>query len=157
MPKSCVYLPHEVKALLELFCLQPIVFGQWQNNSSSSFDPWGKIKVQHFTLADRTSDFQKFCWSGLDRIQFYRIRTGLGLKNFTVRSSLAHMEWSHKFHKSWFRLTTGPAIFQIWESDSCSDCGCHPSNLEFSRSENEQDQDWISCRILAIFSDQDWI
>jgi len=28
--------------------------------------------------------------SGLDRIQFYRIRTGLGLKKFTVRSSLVH-------------------------------------------------------------------
>jgi len=26
--------------------------------------------------------------SGLDRIHFFRIRTGLGLKNFTVRSSL---------------------------------------------------------------------
>jgi len=26
--------------------------------------------------------------SGMDRIQFYRIRTGHGLKNFTVRSSL---------------------------------------------------------------------
>jgi len=33
---------------------------------------------------DRTKDFQNFCGSGLDRIQFYRIRTGLGLKNFTV-------------------------------------------------------------------------
>jgi len=39
---------------------------------------------------DRTDDFQKFYRSGLDRIQFYRIRTGLGLKNFTVRSSLPH-------------------------------------------------------------------
>jgi len=38
---------------------------------------------------DRTDDLQKFCESGLDRIQFYRIRTGLGLKNFTVRSSQA--------------------------------------------------------------------
>ena len=28
------------------------------------------------------------CNTGLDRIQFYRMRTGLGLKNFTVRSSL---------------------------------------------------------------------
>jgi len=37
---------------------------------------------------DRTGDFQQFCGSGLDRIQFYPIRTGLGLKNFTVRSSL---------------------------------------------------------------------
>jgi len=36
----------------------------------------------------RTDDFQKFCGSGLDRIQFYHIRTGLGLKKFTVRSSL---------------------------------------------------------------------
>jgi len=36
-----------------------------------------------------TGDFQKFCGSGLDRIQTYRmIRTGLGLKNFTVCSSL---------------------------------------------------------------------
>jgi len=35
---------------------------------------------------DRTDVFQKFCVSGLDRIQFYQIRTGLGLKNFTVRS-----------------------------------------------------------------------
>jgi len=37
---------------------------------------------------DRTDYFQKFHGSGLDRIQFYRIRIGLGLKNFTVRSSL---------------------------------------------------------------------
>jgi len=41
---------------------------------------------------DRTDDFQKFGGSGLDRIQFYRIRTGLGLKNFTVRSSLFYSE-----------------------------------------------------------------
>jgi len=26
-----------------------------------------------------------------------------------------------------------------------------------SRGEHAQDQDWISCRILAIFLDQDWI
>jgi len=38
---------------------------------------------------DRTDDFQKFWGSGLDRIQFLRIRIGLGLENFTVRSSLA--------------------------------------------------------------------
>jgi len=40
---------------------------------------------------DRTDDLQKFCRSGLDRIQFYWNRTGLGLKNFTVRSSLLDM------------------------------------------------------------------
>jgi len=38
----------------------------------------------------RTYDFQKFCGSGLHRIQLLRIRIGLGLKNFTVRSSLVH-------------------------------------------------------------------
>jgi len=37
---------------------------------------------------DRTNDFQKFCGSGLDWIQYHQIRTGLGLKNSTVRSSL---------------------------------------------------------------------
>jgi len=40
---------------------------------------------------DWTDDFQQFYGSGLDRIWFYQIRTGLGLKNFTVRSSLV---WS---------------------------------------------------------------
>jgi len=53
---------------------------------------------------DQTDDFQKFCGSGLDRIQFYRIRTGLGLKNLTVRSSLvcgcirAHQGLPHQKH-----------------------------------------------------------
>jgi len=37
---------------------------------------------------NRIDDFQKFCGSGLNRFQFYRFRTGLRLKNFTVRSSL---------------------------------------------------------------------
>jgi len=33
---------------------------------------------------DRTDDFQKFCGSGLDRIQFFRIRIGHRLNNFTA-------------------------------------------------------------------------
>ena len=37
---------------------------------------------------DQTDDFQKFCRSGLDWIQLLQIKIGLGLKNFTVRSSL---------------------------------------------------------------------
>ena len=49
-------------------------------------------ELNDFTLGgsglDRTDDLQKFCGLGLDRIQFYLIRTGLGLKNVTVRSSL---------------------------------------------------------------------
>jgi len=45
---------------------------------------------------DRTDDSQKLCRSGLDRIQFLRIRIGLGLKNFTVHSSLmsTDQDWS---------------------------------------------------------------
>jgi len=35
--KAVLILPHEAKALLELFCLQPIVFGGRQNSSSCSF------------------------------------------------------------------------------------------------------------------------
>jgi len=35
--KAVSILPHETKALLEVFCLQPIVIGKRQNSSSSSF------------------------------------------------------------------------------------------------------------------------
>jgi len=51
--KAVSLLPHEAKALLELFCLQPIVIGESQNSSSSSFSSWGKIKMHDFTLADQ--------------------------------------------------------------------------------------------------------
>jgi len=41
-------------------------------------------EIHGFTWADqgldRTDGFQKFCVSGLDRIQFLRIRIGLGVK-----------------------------------------------------------------------------
>jgi len=37
---------------------------------------------------DRIDDFQKFYETRLDRIQFLRIKIGLGLNNITVRSSL---------------------------------------------------------------------
>jgi len=37
---------------------------------------------------DQTDDFQKFCRSALDRIQFFQMRIGLELKNFLVHSSL---------------------------------------------------------------------
>jgi len=80
--KAVPFLPHKAKALLDLFCLQPIVFG-WRQNSISN--TWFYIGGSGL---DRTDDFQKFCGSGLDRIQFHRTRTGLRLKNFTVRSSL---------------------------------------------------------------------
>jgi len=46
-------LPHDSKALLELFCLQPIAFGWRQNSSSCCFASWGKIYIHDFTLADQ--------------------------------------------------------------------------------------------------------
>ena len=42
------------------------------------------LHCQNRTGSDRR--FSKICETGQDRIQFYQIRTGLGLKNFTVRS-----------------------------------------------------------------------
>jgi len=86
--KAVSILHDEAKALLEVFCLQPIKTGKRQNSSSSSFASWGKIKYMILHWQIKTDYFQKFCRSGLDRIHFYRIRTGLRLKNFTVRSSL---------------------------------------------------------------------
>jgi len=46
-------LPHEKKALLEVFCLQPIVISERQNSLSSSFASRGKIKIHDFTLVDQ--------------------------------------------------------------------------------------------------------
>jgi len=88
--KAVSILPHEAKALLELFCFQPMVFGQRQNSSSSSFASWSKKNIFYIGESglDRPDIFQKFRVLGLDQIQFYRIRTGLGLKNFRVPSSL---------------------------------------------------------------------
>jgi len=59
--------------------------------SQGCFASWGKIKyIVLFGWIRTGSDwwFLKLCGSGLDRIQLLRIRIGLGLKNFTVRSSL---------------------------------------------------------------------
>jgi len=53
MPKGCVHLASWGKSIAGLFCLQPILFVYRQNSFSSSFDPWGKIKIHDFTLADQ--------------------------------------------------------------------------------------------------------
>jgi len=51
--KAVSILHLDSKALLELFWLQPIVFGSRQNSSSCCFASWGKIKIHDFTLADQ--------------------------------------------------------------------------------------------------------
>jgi len=61
--------------------IAPVVFCLTRQNINTWFYIGG-------SGLDWISDFQKFCRSGLDWIPFYRIRAGLGLKNFTVRSSL---------------------------------------------------------------------
>ena len=53
---------------------------------------------------DRTDDFQKLCGSGLDRIQLLRIRIGLGLKNFTVSSSLPGARCAEQCYHCFFSL-----------------------------------------------------
>jgi len=66
--KAVCILPHEAKALLEVFCFQPIVIGERQNSSSRYFASWGKIKIHDFTLADqdwtRTEKFHSPLISG---------------------------------------------------------------------------------------------
>jgi len=73
-------LPHEAKALLELFCLQPIVFGWRQNSSSIDFASWGKLKRHDFKQADQD-------WIGLMIFKHLRIRTGSD-------SILSNQDWT---------------------------------------------------------------
>jgi len=84
--KAVSTLPHGAKALLELFWLQPIVFGWRQNSSSSFFASWGKIKIHAFTLVDQD-------WIGLMSFKNLRIRTGSD-------SVLSDQDWTRteKFH-----------------------------------------------------------
>jgi len=130
-------LLHEAKALLEVFCLQPIVIGDRQSSTSCCFASWGKIKIHDFTLADQDwiglMIFKNFAYrTGLDLI--LSDRTGLRLKNFTFPSSLlslnnsfsqrscfieyysghAHMAWSQKFRKSEISPDTG--VKNLWKT-----------------------------------------
>jgi len=92
--KTVSALPHD-----ENFCWNYFAFNQSYlvkgKIAPVVFCLIGQNKNAWFNLGrsglDWTGYFQKFCRSGLDRIQFDRIRTGLGLKNFTVRSSL--LDW----------------------------------------------------------------
>jgi len=70
--KALSILPHEAKALLQLFCLQPILFGYRQNSSNSSLDSWGKIKIHDFTLADQN-------WIGLMIFKNFADQEWIGL------------------------------------------------------------------------------
>ena len=79
-------LPHEAKALLELFCLQANVFGWRQNSSSCALASWGIIKCMILHGQIRTGSdwgFSKFLW----------IRTGSD-------SILSEQDWARteKFH-----------------------------------------------------------
>jgi len=79
-------LPLEAKALLQLFCLQPIIFGWRQKSFSGAFASWGKIKIHYFSWADQD-------WIGLMIFKILRIRTGLDL-------ILSDQDWTRteKFH-----------------------------------------------------------
>jgi len=71
--KAMAILPHESKALLQLFCLQPIIFGWRQNSFSGAFASWGKTKIHYFTWADQyrigLTIFKNLrMWTGSDSI-----------------------------------------------------------------------------------------
>jgi len=64
--KAISILPHEAKALLQQFCLQPIIFGWRQNSFSGAFASWGIIKIHYFAWADQDWIGFNFIGSGLD-------------------------------------------------------------------------------------------
>ena len=95
--KAVSILPHEAKALQELFYLPPTVFGWRQNSSSSYFATQGKIKTHDFTLADQD-------WIGpmifknladQDWIGFNFIRSGLD-SDWKISQS-PHVWYIHDF------------------------------------------------------------
>ena len=86
-------LPHEAKALLDYFVFNQSYLAESKMAPIVLLPQEAKQKcmILHWRARlDRTDNFQKLCGSGLDWIQYHRIRTGVGLKNFTVRSSLLH-------------------------------------------------------------------
>jgi len=138
MSKGCVYLPHGAKALLELFCLQSIVFGWRQSSSSSVFASWGKMKIHDFTLADQdwigVMNFNSYSdqnWIGFNFI-------GSGLDSDWKISQSAHL-WSEmriqqtaemSTDQDWIRteanfdrIKTGSNcnFFEIWQIRTGSD------------------------------------
>jgi len=57
---------------------------------------------------DRSNDFEKFCESGPDRIQFLQTRIGLGLENFQVSSSLMdRIRTIYKLQNTWDFFVSG--------------------------------------------------
>ena len=83
--KTVSILPHEAKAL---FCLPYLVEGKIAPEVILPHEAKYMFSYIGGSGLDRTDDFQKFCGTGLDRIQFFRIRIGLGQKILSVRSSL---------------------------------------------------------------------
>jgi len=105
------HLPHEVVSILPHEAKQ----NAWFYTGESGLD--------------RTDDFQKFCGSGLDRIQLLRIRIGLGLNNFTVRSSLM-ASW-HRLH--FFIFTLHFSAFTINKLQSLPLWKFHTSSFDKMR------------------------
>jgi len=82
------------------------------------FVSWGKTKYMVLQGRIRTGSdcwFSKSLHTGLDRIQFLRIRVGLGVKNFTVRSSLVLITHEHGtgFDLDWIRTVANFADFRL--------------------------------------------
>ena len=88
----------------------------WKCQNAVSILPHEAKKHTWFYMGgsglDRTNDFQRFWGSGLDWTQFLQIRIGLGLKNFTVRSSLSQ-RWTDLRSRSspeFLKLSPSPTL-----------------------------------------------
>jgi len=91
-------LPHEAKALLELFCLEPNMIGRRQNSSSRAFVSLSKIDTAfwHFTNSARQCLFchqrRKHCGSyfAVSRIRLVGLVKWQGLHTWISIRSLEH-------------------------------------------------------------------
>jgi len=137
--KAVCVLPHEAKALLELFCLQPIIFGWRQNSCSSSFASWGKIKIHDFTLADQD-------WIGLMICKNFADQDWIGF-NFIEWRLYSDWKISQSAHLccvvGWIPWSVGllvKLVFasgwnSVWFLCLCDDC-CKRLSLADLKNEN---------------------
>ena len=116
-------LLYAAKALLQLFCLQPILFGWRQNSFSGAFASWGKIKIHYFTWTNQDSIglmiFKKFAdqdWIGFNFIgsgldSDWKISQCAHLCNLVIRDE--HWTWTglDKDYSKFCWICFGPGVW----------------------------------------------
>jgi len=111
--KRLSILPHEAKALLQLFYLQPIIFGWKQNSFSGTFATWSKIIIHYFTWPDQDCIgliiFRNFAdqdWIGFNFI-------GSGLDSDWKFSQSAHLWYGASCSEYFFMSVINPTLYSF--------------------------------------------